>query len=57
MVVYFDLGNVLLYFDHQIACRQMAEVAGMTADQVRKVLLDGELLFRYEDGTHSREAF
>ena len=57
MFVYFDLGNVLLYFDHQIACRQMAEVAGMTADQVRKVLLDGELLFRYEDGTLSREAF
>ena len=56
MFLYFDLGNVLLHFDHQIACRQMAEVAGLTPDQVRRFLFDGNLL-AYEDGTLSREAF
>jgi FMN phosphatase YigB (HAD superfamily) len=57
MFFYFDLGNVLLYFDHEIACRQMAEVAGSTAAEVRRVLLDGDLLLRYEDGRLSRERF
>lgn len=57
MFLYFDLGNVLLYFDHEIACRQMAEVAGLTADQVRRSLFDGNLLAQYEDGTLTREAF
>jgi epoxide hydrolase-like predicted phosphatase len=55
--LYFDLGNVLLYFDHEIACRQMAEVAGLTADQVRSFLFDRDLLARYEEGTLTREAF
>ena len=49
MFLYFDLGNVLLYFDHEIGCRQIAEVAGLTAQEVRRVLLDGDLLARYED--------
>ena len=57
MFLYFDLGNVLLHFDHRIACRQMAEVAGVTADQVRRFLFDGNRLTQYEDGTLSREAF
>jgi putative hydrolase of the HAD superfamily len=54
---YFDLGNVLLYFDHEIGCRQMAEVAGLTAVEVRRVLLESDLLARYEDGRYSREQF
>ena len=57
MFLYFDLGNVLLYFDHEIACRQMAEVSGLTADQVRRFLFDGNLLAQYEDGTFTRDAF
>jgi putative hydrolase of the HAD superfamily len=54
---YFDLGNVLLYFDHEIGCRQMAEVAGLTAAEVRRVLLESDLLVRYEVGSYSREQF
>jgi putative hydrolase of the HAD superfamily len=57
MFLYFDLGNVLLYFDHQIACRQMGEVAGISADRVRQVLFDQSLLIRYEDGRLARQAF
>jgi putative hydrolase of the HAD superfamily len=57
MFFYFDLGNVLLYFDHEIGCRQMAEVAGLTTQDVLRVLLEGGLLWRYEDGRLSREQF
>jgi FMN phosphatase YigB (HAD superfamily) len=57
MFFYFDLGNVLLYFDHEIGCQQVAEVAGLTAAEVRRVLLEGDLLARYEDGRLSREQF
>jgi putative hydrolase of the HAD superfamily len=52
--IYFDLGNVLLYFDHEVGFRQMAEVAGLTADRVRRALLDGGLLEAVETGRLSR---
>ena len=48
--LYFDLGNVLVHFDHQLACRQVAEVAGVELDRVRRVLLDKRALGRYERG-------
>jgi glucose-1-phosphatase len=57
MFFYFDLGNVLLYFDHEIACRQMADVAGLTAERVRSALFERELLARYEDGRLGRQKF
>jgi putative hydrolase of the HAD superfamily len=55
--LYFDLGNVLLYFDHEITCRQMGEVAGLTAAEVRHVLFADGLLISYEEGRFSREEF
>ncbi|HTU25379.1 MAG TPA: HAD family hydrolase, partial [Pirellulales bacterium] len=48
--LYFDLGNVLVYFDHWIACRQMAEVAGLTPERVWQVAFASDLLHRYETG-------
>jgi putative hydrolase of the HAD superfamily len=48
--VYFDLGNVLLNFDHALACRQMAAVAGISAEQVLQVVFDSGLNLRYERG-------
>ena len=54
---YFDLGNVLLKFDHQIACRQMAEVAGVSIDRVRAVVFEGALQHRYERGEISSRQF
>jgi glucose-1-phosphatase len=48
--IYFDLGNVLVYFDHWIACRQMAEVAGLAAQQVWEVAIASDLQHRYESG-------
>jgi glucose-1-phosphatase len=39
-ILYFDLGNVLLSFDHERMCRQMAEVAGVEAAAVRRALFE-----------------
>jgi FMN phosphatase YigB (HAD superfamily) len=40
--LYFDLGNVLLNFDHQRGCRQMGEVAGVPAERVWEVFFETE---------------
>jgi putative hydrolase of the HAD superfamily len=55
MFLYFDLGNVLLYFSHERACRQMAEVAStpqrqVTATEVRRVVFESGLEDLYESG-------
>ncbi|UUO08112.1 HAD family phosphatase [Blastopirellula sp. J2-11] len=47
---YFDLGNVLLYFDHDRACRQMAQVADAPVEQVRDVVFFSGMQIRYETG-------
>jgi putative hydrolase of the HAD superfamily len=55
--LYFDLGNVLLHFDHQLACRQMGEVAGVPAEKVWDVVFAGDLEERYESGVVDDRAF
>jgi glucose-1-phosphatase len=48
--LYFDLGNVLLKFDHRLACRQMGAVAGVSEQRVWDVVFAGDLEERYESG-------
>lgn len=57
-LLYFDLGNVLLNFDHEIAVRQMAQVSGAAPDVVREIIFgkDG-LEWRYERGDISSREF
>ncbi|MDZ4817835.1 MAG: HAD family phosphatase [Planctomycetota bacterium] len=55
--LYFDLGNVLVNFDHQLGARQMAEVAGISMEQVWKLVFEGDLLARFERGQISRQEF
>jgi putative hydrolase of the HAD superfamily len=55
MFLYFDLGNVLLYFDHEIACREMGQIAGVSPDVVRRVMLNRDLLAKIETGALSRK--
>jgi len=58
MFLYFDLGNVVARFDHLKGCRQMAEVAGISPEQVFAAVFDSELNRRYELGeVTSREFF
>jgi FMN phosphatase YigB (HAD superfamily) len=48
--VYFDLGNVLVYFDHAIAARQLAELAACTFAESQHALFDSGTQVRYETG-------
>lgn len=48
--VYFDLGNVLVHFDHEIAVAQLSRLSGSPPDDVRRVLFTSDLQNRYETG-------
>jgi glucose-1-phosphatase len=55
--LYFDLGNVLLHFDHRRGARQMAAVAGLTEERVWEVVFAGDLHHTYESGGYSTVEF
>ena len=55
--IYFDLGKVLLLFDHETACRQMAELASIKSEHVREIVFEGDLQWRYERGDLTTEQF
>lgn len=61
--LYFDLGKVLLSFDHGRMVRQMAEVAGVSEDAMRAALMpsgdpsEGDAQWRLEAGQLSEEAY
>ncbi len=55
--VYFDLGNVLVNFDHAIAVRQVAEMTGVSTDKVRHLLFESGLQDKYETGLVSSSEF
>src|SRR5690606_13415813 len=55
--LYFDLGNVLLFFDHRQMCQQLAHVAGVDAELVWKVLFETGLELEYEAGKLSDREF
>jgi putative hydrolase of the HAD superfamily len=55
--MYFDLGNVLLYFDHGLAMRSMAKIAGVDPKQMHAVIMDSDLQIEYETGLITGEAF
>ena len=55
--LYFDLGNVLLRFDHQQACRQMGALAGIAAEKVWDTVFASGLELRYEAGEFDDRGF
>ncbi len=55
--LYFDLGNVLLLFDHDIACRQIGQLTGLSSDQVRDTVFESDLNHRYECGQITSRQF
>jgi glucose-1-phosphatase len=55
--VYFDLGNVLCFFDHAVSAKQMAEVAGSDAATLRRLVYESDLEHRYETGLVTGEQF
>jgi glucose-1-phosphatase len=55
--LYFDMGNVLLHFSHEREAEQMAAVAGVSPNLVRKILFEDGLHWAYERGDLTREQF
>ncbi len=55
--LYFDLGNVILAFDHGVACRQIADVASLSPATVRQLVFDSGLQWRMETGQATGEEF
>lgn len=55
--VYFDLGNVLVTFEHETAVQQLAAVAHKPADLVRSVVFESGLQDRYETGLLSSSEY
>ena len=55
--LYFDLGNVLLNFDHRRAAQQMAQVAGVPVETAWRLIFEGDLQRRVESGEMTDRAF
>ncbi len=67
--VYFDIGNVLVFFSRQKMMAQMAACSGLSIEELQNLLFGNHLLERYETGkitteevyrifhSHSRRAF
>ncbi|MFP6677046.1 MAG: HAD family phosphatase [Pirellulaceae bacterium] len=54
--VYFDLGNVIVHFDHELGYQKMADVAGCSPDRVRDALTD-DIQRTYETGEIDARVF
>jgi glucose-1-phosphatase len=55
--IYFDMGNVLLTFSHQLAARQTAELCGISEKLAWQILFEEGLHWEYERGELAEEEF
>jgi putative hydrolase of the HAD superfamily len=55
--VFFDIGNVVLYFSHERMCRQLAAASGAPLSDVRREIFDRGLATRYDRGEITTEQF
>jgi putative hydrolase of the HAD superfamily len=53
--LYFDLGNVLMFFDHHRACRQLAACSGCDETKLWELIFSSGLELKYEAGTLSSQ--
>ena len=54
---FFDMGNVLVFFSHEKMCQNVSELAGITTDRVREILIQEGLQWKIERGEISEEEF
>ena len=55
--VYFDLGKVLVHFDHQTAVEQLSQLSGRPEGLIQQVVFESELQNRYETGLVTSDQF
>ncbi len=55
--IYFDLGKVIVDFDHDIACHAIGEAAGLEPQEVMAAVFDSGYEIKYENGLISCDEF
>jgi putative hydrolase of the HAD superfamily len=55
--IFFDLGVVILDFDHAKGCQQVADVSGCSAEEAQKIIFDSGLEIEYETGLITSQQF
>lgn len=53
----FDVGNVLLFFDHHLACHQLGELLGMDEQKLWDLLFESGFELKYERGEMTSDEF
>ncbi len=53
--VFFDLGNVLIFFSHKKMCRQVADIFGVSPEIIYDILFKERIADDYENGFLSSE--
>lgn len=53
--VFFDLGNVLIFFSHARMWQQLGACTGIETDAIKTLFLEDQLLKRYEEGAYSTQ--
>ncbi len=56
-ILFFDLGMVLLRFDVGVMCRQVGEIAGISAAEAHRALFESPLQRDYESGRVTTRQF
>ncbi len=55
--ILFDMGNVLVYFSHELMCAQIGALCEKSESEIRRLLLDSGLQWRFERGRISETEF
>lgn len=55
--LYFDLGNVLLFFDHQRGIGTISRLSGLTPRRIHEIIFDTPLQVQYESGQIDTQQF
>ena len=55
--VYFDLGNVIAFFDHELGCQQVISLTGLPGSRIMEIIFDSGMQDEYETGKISSQEF
>jgi FMN phosphatase YigB (HAD superfamily) len=55
--IVFDLGNVLISFDHAIAARRIAKLSHKSLEEIYRLFFDSDLTQHFEEGKLSSQDF
>jgi putative hydrolase of the HAD superfamily len=56
-VIVFDMGNVILPFDHMLICNGLSKIANRSSSEIFEFIFTGGLEKKYDEGKVSSERF